>query len=147
MFRCAKPLRVLVPPPCRTVLYLHVQVLNARVYDVAIDSPLQEAVNMSREVNNHVLLKVSTKIRTYLTAVSCSLHPHLVAVCISWSHLERVKFNNVFNVIHGSCSRDFSLTRGGPACPFETCSSISMDSERGTPDCLDINTPSTTPGA
>lgn len=46
-------------PAYRTVLYLHVQVLNARVYDVAIDSPLQEAVNMSREVNNHVLLKVS----------------------------------------------------------------------------------------
>lgn len=33
------------------------KVLNARVYDVAIDSPLQEAINMSRDFNNNVLLK------------------------------------------------------------------------------------------
>lgn len=36
----------------------YIQVLNARVYDVAIDSPLQEAVNMSHEFNNTVFLKV-----------------------------------------------------------------------------------------
>eukprot|EP00752_Nemacystus_decipiens_P004133 g3782.t1 len=33
------------------------KVLNARVYDVAIDTPLQKAVNMSNDLNNNVYLK------------------------------------------------------------------------------------------
>lgn len=36
----------------------HFQVLNARVYDVAIDTPLQKAVNMSNDLGNDVFLKV-----------------------------------------------------------------------------------------
>lgn len=32
--------------------------LNARVYDVAIDSPLQKAVNMSNELENEIFFKV-----------------------------------------------------------------------------------------
>lgn len=34
------------------------QVLNARVYDVAIDTPLQKAVNMSNDLNNNIFFKV-----------------------------------------------------------------------------------------
>ncbi|CAM9229391.1 unnamed protein product [Ectocarpus fasciculatus] len=33
------------------------KVLNARVYDVAIDTPLQKAVNMSNDLNNNVFFK------------------------------------------------------------------------------------------
>lgn len=42
---------------CLLAVYTR-QVLNARVYDVAIVTPLQEAMNMSREFNNTVYLKV-----------------------------------------------------------------------------------------
>lgn len=41
------------------VLHGIAQVLNARVYDVAIDSPLQKAVNMSNELDNEIFFKVS----------------------------------------------------------------------------------------
>jgi hypothetical protein len=34
------------------------KVLNARVYDVAVETPLVEAVNLSNELQNTVLLKV-----------------------------------------------------------------------------------------
>ncbi|CAN0401622.1 unnamed protein product, partial [Hapterophycus canaliculatus] len=33
------------------------QVLNARIYDVAIDTPLQKAVNMSNDLNNNIFFK------------------------------------------------------------------------------------------
>jgi hypothetical protein len=35
------------------------KVLNARVYDVAVETPLQPAVNLSSTLQNTVLLKVS----------------------------------------------------------------------------------------
>ncbi|CAN0242543.1 unnamed protein product, partial [Laminaria digitata] len=35
------------------------KVLNARVYDVAIDSPLQKAVNMSNDLDNEIFFKVT----------------------------------------------------------------------------------------
>ncbi len=36
------------------------QVLNARVYDVATETPLQKAVNMSNDLSNNVFFKVTT---------------------------------------------------------------------------------------
>ncbi len=33
------------------------RILNARVYDVAVESPLEAAPNLSRRINNHLLLK------------------------------------------------------------------------------------------
>lgn len=53
-------LRLIVPPfyyPFKQHDYL-ARILNARVYEVAIESPLQPAPYMSRAIKNTVLLKV-----------------------------------------------------------------------------------------
>ena len=40
--------------------------LNARVYDVAIDSPLQKAVNMSNDLDNEIFFKVTFQGRSFV---------------------------------------------------------------------------------
>lgn len=52
------------PEPFPLSGYLN-KVLNARVYDVAVETPLQPAVNLSSTLQNTVLLKVSPCVRTY----------------------------------------------------------------------------------
>lgn len=46
------------PAPAPLSDYLN-RVLNARVYDVAVETPLQPALNLSNMLQNSILLKVS----------------------------------------------------------------------------------------
>lgn len=62
--------RTLWSAGCRVVAYsvrwdicfwTFLQVLNARIYDVAIDTPLQKAVNMSNDLSNNIFFKVGAR--------------------------------------------------------------------------------------
>lgn len=57
--------------------------LNARVYDVAIDTPLQKAVNMSNDLNNNVYFKARDDRCTVAAVLFFSFVSRTVGIAMS----------------------------------------------------------------